>query len=116
MQNKITVALISIILLFVFGCSQKPKETKHISDESHIPILKDSIFVSEFGGYGYDIFVDGKVKLHQPHIPSVAGIVGFSSAEEAKKIAKLVIKQMEHNHFPPIVTKQDLKDNGISTF
>src|SRR6187455_1853745 len=35
-------------------------------------------------GFGYDIYVDNSLKVHQPHIPAVSGNKGFSTEEKAK--------------------------------
>ena len=41
-------------------------------------------------GWGYDIFRDGVLYLHQTNIPTVSGNQSFKTEEEALKIAELV--------------------------
>ena len=39
--------------------------------------------------YGYDIFIDSKLKIHQTTIPGRAGVNGFKTETDAKKVAEL---------------------------
>lgn len=60
------------------------------------------------GGFGYNIIEDGKLRIHQTSIPSVAGIRGFSSQEKAMKVAEFVIFKMKNKIFPPTVDRAEL--------
>src|SRR6187455_1133814 len=60
-----------------------PKQIKNPYEGSVIEVKtfkNDSILK----GYGYDIYVDNSLKVHQPHIPAVSGNKGFSTEEKAK--------------------------------
>lgn len=63
--------------------------------------------------FGYQIIVNGKTLVHQPHIPAVSGNEGFPSAEKARKVAEFVVKKIETNEMPPTVTTSDLKKMGV---
>jgi hypothetical protein len=64
-------------------------------------------------GYGYDIIINNVVRIHQPGIPSIAGVSGFASAEDAHKIAQLVMIKMMKNESPPTVSLEELQASGI---
>ncbi len=59
-------------------------------------------------GYGYNILMDGKLYVHQPHIPAVPGNKGFASVSDAKKAGALIKYKVEHHIMPPSVTVEEL--------
>lgn len=65
-------------------------------------------------GWGYDVLVDGKVYVHQPHIPAIQGNYSFRSSEDAKKIATLVIYKLKNNIVPPSLSVEEIDSLGIS--
>ena len=113
MRNIYQAGIPCLIGAIIFGCLQKAKEPKITPEQQNSISLRDSVFVSPYGGYGYDIIMDGSVKIHQPHIPVIAGNIGFSSVEDARKTAQVVILKMRQNQFPPRLQQEDLKDLGI---
>ena len=54
--------------------------------------ITKEIYESEYG-YGYKIYVDGKLTVIQPHAPGVPGFKGMTTSE-ATKYADELIKQM----------------------
>jgi hypothetical protein len=72
-----------------------------------------SVFKSGNAGYGYDIFVDGKRVIHQPSIPAVPGNKVFSTKEEAKRVAELVVSKMKKGERLPAVSRDELQQLNI---
>jgi hypothetical protein len=73
----------------------------------------DTIADVSLPGWGYDIYIDGKKMIHQPHIPAVPGRQVFSSEAEAEKVASLVSYKILNNIMPPSVTTSELDSLGI---
>ena len=65
-------------------------------------------------GYGYNILMDGKLYVHQPHIPAVPGNKGFASVADAKKVGVLIKYKVEHHIMPPSVSVEELDSLKIS--
>ena len=65
-------------------------------------------------GWGYDIYVNDKRKLYQPHIPAINDLKGFQTKEEAEKVALLAIHKIKKASFPPAVTKEELDSLGVN--
>jgi len=65
------------------------------------------------GGWGYDIFVNDKLYIHQPGIPAISGDKSFVSEEEAGKVANLMILKIKNNTMPPAVAVSELDSLGI---
>ena len=63
--------------------------------------------------FGYDITLDGRPFIHQPHIPGMPGNEGFPTTERARKVAELVVKKIRNNEMPPGVTVEELNSLGV---
>lgn len=63
--------------------------------------------------FGYDILIDGRPFIHQPHIPCIPGNEGFTSKEKAQKVAEFVVKKIRKNEVPPTVTMNDLQAMNV---
>ena len=59
--------------------------------------------------WGYDIYVDKKMMVHQPAIPAMPGNEGFKTKADAEKVAKLVVTKMKSGEMPPSVMMEELK-------
>ena len=59
--------------------------------------------------YGYDIYVDCKLYIHQTTIPGMQGKDGFQSKEAAEKTAQLVKEKLTKGETRPTVTVAELK-------
>jgi len=64
--------------------------------------------------YGYDVYNNGRKIIHQPVIPGVAGHAGFTSKEDAEKVAQLVTGKMKSGQMPPAVTAAELRTLNIA--
>jgi len=58
--------------------------------------------------FGYDILVDGKLMIHQPNKPGMAGIRAFDTKQDAEKVAQLVIQKMKNGEMPPTVSSEEM--------
>lgn len=63
--------------------------------------------------YGYDIFLNGKLKIHQPSVPGLPGTDGFKRKEDAEKVARLVLVKVRKGEMPPTITLTEMKNNGV---
>ena len=63
--------------------------------------------------FGYDILVNGRPFIHQPHIPGLAGNKGFATRGKAQKTAEFMVKKIRNNNVPPTVTRDDLNKMGV---
>jgi hypothetical protein len=61
----------------------------------------------------YDIYADGKLMIHQPSKPGMAGNEGFNTEEKAIKMAEFVMGKIKNGEMPPTVTIQDMKQMNL---
>ena len=73
----------------------------------------DTIAGSNLTGFGYDILVDGKLYIHQPHIPAVSGAGGFLTEEDARKTAEYASEKFRKTNTLPALSKPELDSLGI---
>jgi hypothetical protein len=83
-------------------------------DTTHIQIVTYKIFKVSNSTYGYDIYVDNKLLVHQPNIPAVSGQKGFTRKEDAANVAQLVVSKIKAGIIPPTVTRQEMEKLGVS--
>ncbi|MES2780635.1 MAG: DUF4907 domain-containing protein [Bacteroidota bacterium] len=62
--------------------------------------------------YGYTILDNGKKYIHQPTIPARTGNKGFSTKQDAEKVATLMINKIKKG-MTPNVTVEELKRLNI---
>lgn len=59
--------------------------------------------------FGYDIYRDGQLLIHQPQRPALSGKSGFDTREDAEKVARLVIRKIQKGVMPPTVEIDEMK-------
>ncbi len=63
--------------------------------------------------YGYDVFADGNLMIHQTSVPALPGIEGFKTKEAATKVALLVIEKIKKGEMPPTVSVDEMKQLNL---
>lgn len=59
--------------------------------------------------YGYDIYANGALRIHQPFVPATQGNTGFATKQAAEKIARLAISKMERGQALPTISREEMK-------
>jgi hypothetical protein len=57
----------------------------------------------------YDVFVDGRLLIHQSSVPALPGNEGFRTKEDASNVALLVIDKFKKGQMPPTVSLEEMK-------
>ena len=109
---------------------QKPDPNSSTTNAQNLPkgpikpvenLYKDASFETKIidgkeNTFGYEIAVtlSGKTqRIRQEHKPSVPGIRGFDTKEDAQKVADFVVNKIKTKGFPPTVTPEELKTLGV---
>lgn len=116
-EVKIIILIISFFSLLISGNAQSTI-TSLIDQQAVNESLteNDSITFKTFGsdsGWGYDIYINGILYIHQPNIPAVIGNSGFSKEEFAVKTALFVIEKIKKQIIPPSVSKAELDSLNV---
>jgi hypothetical protein len=59
-------------------------------------------------GWGYDIYLNSKLYIHQPFIPAISGNKPFSTKQDAEKVSQLTISKLQKGINPPTIDLSDL--------
>lgn len=113
MKANIARLLIGGYLLILFSChgNNAPLDAGIKTNP------KDSVSISTAAfktndGWGYSIFLDGKVYIKQTIIPVIEGNKSFVSEEDATKCGNLVVAKLKA-HQKPTLVMEDLKTLGV---
>jgi hypothetical protein len=63
--------------------------------------------------YGYDVFADGRLMIHQPSAPALPSNEGFKTKEDATKVALLVIDKIKKGEMPPTISIDEMKQLNV---
>jgi len=63
--------------------------------------------------FGYDVFGDGKLMIHQTSVPALPGNEGFKTKEDAARVALLVIKKIKKGEMPPTISVDEMKTLNV---
>lgn len=109
--RSLTFALFFLCSLIAAAQKQAPgKEAKFPPADAHAKAkLSHKIIDAPNKTYGYDIYSDNKLLIHQPSVPGVAGNEGFKTKAGAEKVARLVIGKIKKGEMPPTVTVEEMK-------
>lgn len=114
---KKSIGILGIIILFgivFYGIliSRNEKIEKNSSYEHSVIEIKTFMINQE---WGYDIFIDDNLYIHQSNIPAIAGDNGFKTEVDAQNVAGLVVSKIRNNILPPTVSVEELQYLGINT-
>ena len=99
--------------------TKKETELATTQTEPAIDSIPNNIFAKTYkntgpeGGFGFDIFKDNQLMIHQPTIPAIQGSKGFQSEEQAQKTADLMLSKLQKGMMPPAISMEDLDSLGI---
>lgn len=112
--------LVIAIVLFL-SCTNKDKENKEIHQPNAIKEavstsaekISVKTYQTETKEWGYDIYMNGALYIHQPNIPAVQGNRGFRSEQAAKTTGTFVIYKVSNNIVPPTISVAELDSLGV---
>lgn len=110
-SNRFFVYFFTLTLLFACNTNDQPSEKAAIenntSQQFTLKTYKNS------SGWGYDIYINNELLIHQPTIPAIAGNRSFKSEEEALKTGNLVLYKIKENISPPSISSMELDSLGV---
>ena len=89
------------------------KISKKVSTNEQISTFRFETIYDPQLGWGYDIYQQDVLKIHQPHIPVIQGLKGFENANDAALVAKKVLEKLDAGMMPPTLTEQELIQLGV---
>ncbi len=106
-KRLILTVIALVILVIVIQTKQRTSNNPYLNANTQVKTYEGET------GWGYDIYVDGVLLIHQPNIPALPGNRGFTIEADAQRVAKLIVGKIKGNIMPPALTLEDLKAVGI---
>ena len=111
---KILFVLVTVIMSMTFNIQTKTIQPQGVSKSEKTTIQKNSGYTHKIipaanKTWGYDIYKEKHLLIHQPCIPGLPGNEGFKSKTDAEKVARLVIEKIKKGEMPPTITLEELK-------
>jgi hypothetical protein len=111
MKKNLSCILLIFLAIRVFGQTdgkmQAPKDFAEMK-------IKSEVIVATKNTYGYNIYVDNKLLIHQQNIPGIATNEGFRIKNDALKVANLVIEKLKKGQMPPAISIDELKKLNVT--
>ena len=101
------IALIAGVLAAVAFIAIRPCTKGTEADGREEKFATYSLYAVETG-WGYDIFVDGNLYIHQPFVPVISGERGFPDSLSAETAVRLVLGKLKKGETPSL-TEEEVK-------
>ena len=75
--------------------------------------IKSKPFRNSDSTWGFTIYVNGKIYIHQQSIPVAGSESGFQTELDATKTSELIIKKIKNHITPESVSEKELDSLGI---
>jgi len=99
------------LLIIVYSCTQVPpvkEKTENKVQANSQQSYRYQVLRNDDASFGYQIFNDSALLIHQKTIPGRSGNSGFHDSLKAGEVAALVISKLEAGHFPPTVQSTEI--------
>ena len=63
--------------------------------------------------WGYDVFADGRLMIHQTSVPALPGNEGFRTKKDATKVAVLALDKIKKGEMPPTISIDEMKKLNV---
>ena len=93
----------------------KPAPNPYANATIEVKVFSNDTLKQDFKatGFGYDIYINGTMYIHQYNIPALPGNNGFKTKEAAQKAGELVAYKVKNNIMPPTVSVEELDSIGV---
>lgn len=100
-RTKSTIVLLLVVVVIALSAIYHRN-----SSEDKLPVTISAM--RSGSGWGYRIFVDGKVFINQPYLPVLPGKQSFKNKEQALAVGNLAVKKIVSGK-TPVITEEELK-------
>ena len=97
---------IYILIIIVYLAGGLDKNIRE-EDSYQLRVIQDN----QTGHWYYEVFLEERLLIRQPHIPGIEYKAQFKSRQEAKRIGCLVVERLKKTHSPEIRREDLIKHN-----
>lgn len=106
MKNSVKFIIVILTLLITYSCNNHAPGDPTAENKNVKNIYAQTFPIAD--GWGYAIYVNGKLFIKQSFVPVIEGNKGFAKEADAKQVAALVVNKLNH-HEKPTIQLDDLK-------
>lgn len=123
-MGRVLTLLIPIFIMY--SCSAPGKvstvdnKNNKVTIDPPVPLVNVRVYNNDtihnklkYSGYGYDIYINNALYIHQPYMPSVQGNNGFTTEAKAKRTGEFVAYKISNKIIPPSVSPAELDSIGV---
>lgn len=96
------------VILFAAGRFARKPEQQHTGEIQ----LSLKTFKGD-AGWGYDVYTNDTLYIHQEFIPAAEGRKGFAAKEDADKIGRLAMAKLKYSKLP-VITLAEIDSCGVT--
>ena len=117
-MKKVAILFALLIPVFIAVISfnyknEIPEESLKTINPFNNASLSFETFKTEGKGWGFDVYINGSLFIHQDKIPAPGVVKGYESEDDAVKVAGLIISKIKQNTLPPLISVSELDSIGI---
>lgn len=94
-----------IFLILILGALFSNTTSAQVKDIYSYHVIK-----APNNTWGYDIYKENKLVIHQTSKPAIEGNMGFSSVSKAQAVATIIIKKLRAGIIPPTITRAEIEN------
>ena len=110
MKSIFKLSIVAAVSLAMHSCNNPPSNKLVAANKNREHIIAQTFKTDD--GWGYTVFVNGKVFIKQSFIPVIEGNKSFPKEEDAIKLATLVVSKLK-DHEKPTIRMDELQQLGI---
>ena len=113
MKKRVALLFISLFVTLLAYAQRNEPNTPDSKGVDKSEIFTYKIFPSANNTWGYDIYRNKKLTIHQPIVPSVERNGGFKTSHDVQRVAELVIDKLKKGEMPPTITLEEMKKLNV---
>lgn len=103
-RTRISIGVVLFLTSAVIWYTQQ--NDSRIAVDQPASVFTIQTIVKDDGSFGYNISLDDRILIHQPHVPAVQGIKGFDRERDARNVANVVVGKLIRNEIPSVSVEE----------
>jgi hypothetical protein len=112
-MKPVLITLLFLNISFCINAQEAKSNKQQTKKDTALYQFQYFVVKTDSSTFGYDIYTNGNLYIHQTTVPGMSGNSGFENTALAKKCALLVLKKLEKGEALPTITEEELIELGL---